>query len=476
MGLYRFALAAIVVMFHFGDFPWLTGRVAVYGFYFVSGALITRVLDTHYIGSIAGMGRFYVNRALRLMPLLAVVVIATWTFVATWPPAEAPANRLPPGVSAADLTAGLRRVILPPVDARTFEGYPFVALEMPTRLIPPAWTIGVELLFYLVAPLVVLGLRRGRAALFMLFAISFGLFGWGFQVAAGRFDVIDDELYKNAVSSVAFFVAGAGAYVLSRRVSIRFRYQLTAATIAAFAVYLAMMSRDVPWSSYEPTASAYAIHMLAMIPLGTMVMLTDVPAPWRRFDRGAGNLSYGIYLFHYLANAVLIQLGVERFATVDQFAFGLYTLLLAIGCAAAGYVLIEAPVERWRARVRHAPIETTSAPPRRVIPATTRFNWAFAGLPVCMFLAATAVDAGYLTSKPAAVGIRWHADVDAAARQRVERRYSLECATRDENAPDGRTYTYCTWDTSLDTLRRIVQDPAVEDTNHIDRARFVIVD
>jgi hypothetical protein len=92
-----------------------------------------------------------------------------------------------------------------------------------------------------------------------------------------------------------------------------------------------------------------------------------------------------------------------------------------------------------------------------------------------MFLAATAVNAGYLTSKPAVVGIRWHADVDAAAREAVERRYSLECATRDESAPDGRTFTYCTWDTSLDNLRRIVRDPAVEDTNHIDRTRFVII-
>jgi len=215
--------------------------------------------------------------------------------------------------------------------------------------------------------------------------------------------------------------------------------------------------------------------MLAVIPLGMMVVLTDVPARWRRFDRGVGNLSYGIYLFHYLASALVIQLGLGRFATIDRFAFGLFTLLLTIVCAAVGYVLIEAPVERWRARVRHAPIETTSTPHRRLVPATVRFYWAFFGLPVCLFLAATAIDAGYFTSQPAAVGIRWHADIDEAARAAVEQRHSLACATQDESAPDRRTYTYCTHDTSIDNLRRIVQDPAVEDTNHIDRTRFVIV-
>jgi hypothetical protein len=239
-------------------------------------------------------------------------------------------------------------------------------------------------------------------------------------------------------------------------------------------VYLAMLSRDEPWSSSEPTASAYATHVLAMIPLGMMVVLTDVPARWKRFDRNVGNLSYGIYLFHYLANALLIQLGVERFATVDRSAFGLFTLVLSIACAALGYVLIEAPIERWRARVRRSPIETASTAHRRVVPATARFNWAFAALPACVFLAATAVDAGYLTSKPTVVGIRWHPDVDDASRRALERRHSLECATRDESAPDRRTYTYCTSDTSVDTLRRIVLDPAVEDTNHIDRERFRI--
>ena len=33
MGVFRFLLAALVVLFHFGGLSWIVGRVAVYAFY-----------------------------------------------------------------------------------------------------------------------------------------------------------------------------------------------------------------------------------------------------------------------------------------------------------------------------------------------------------------------------------------------------------------------------------------------------------
>ena len=45
MGVFRFLLAALVVLFHFGGLSWIVGRVAVYAFYCVSGFPIFQVLD-----------------------------------------------------------------------------------------------------------------------------------------------------------------------------------------------------------------------------------------------------------------------------------------------------------------------------------------------------------------------------------------------------------------------------------------------
>src|SRR4051812_360951 len=47
MGIYRFLLAALVVLFHFGGLSWIVGRVAVYAFYCISANARVRALVTH---------------------------------------------------------------------------------------------------------------------------------------------------------------------------------------------------------------------------------------------------------------------------------------------------------------------------------------------------------------------------------------------------------------------------------------------
>jgi peptidoglycan/LPS O-acetylase OafA/YrhL len=85
MGFFRFALAIGVVFFHLGGGYWVVGRTAVFCFYFVSGFLICRVLESAYWGSATNIAAFYCNRALRLLPLYAVISIATVVlFNRTW--------------------------------------------------------------------------------------------------------------------------------------------------------------------------------------------------------------------------------------------------------------------------------------------------------------------------------------------------------------------------------------------------------
>jgi peptidoglycan/LPS O-acetylase OafA/YrhL len=58
LGVYRFLLAIGVVAFHVGG-GWVIGRAAVFAFYFVSGFLISRVLDTSYRGGVDRLAAFY---------------------------------------------------------------------------------------------------------------------------------------------------------------------------------------------------------------------------------------------------------------------------------------------------------------------------------------------------------------------------------------------------------------------------------
>src|SRR5262245_49502860 len=78
MGFFRFLLAISVVLYHFGNAHWLVGKSAVLCFYFVSGFLICRVIDTSYWGGMHRLAAFYCNRALRLFPRYVVVTAITF--------------------------------------------------------------------------------------------------------------------------------------------------------------------------------------------------------------------------------------------------------------------------------------------------------------------------------------------------------------------------------------------------------------
>src|SRR6266545_7678918 len=76
MGVYRVLLALSVLLAHTGGAGWLSPRMAVAAFFIVSGYLIFQVLDKAYFDREGGLRAFYVNRFLRLVPLLIVMMAA----------------------------------------------------------------------------------------------------------------------------------------------------------------------------------------------------------------------------------------------------------------------------------------------------------------------------------------------------------------------------------------------------------------
>ena len=72
--------------------------------------------------------------------------------------------------------------------------------------------------------------------------------------------------------------------------------------------------------------------------------------------------------------------------------------------------------------------------------------------------------------RAAYVNVRWAPSVDEAARERLEREHGLKVVEFREQ----RTWVYFLADVSTSNIQQIVQDPAVEDTYHIDRKAFRI--
>jgi hypothetical protein len=78
-----------------------------------------------------------------------------------------------------------------------------------------------------------------------------------------------------------------------------------------------------------------------------------------------------------------------------------------------------------------------------------------------------------VTSEPApAVNVRWRPEVTDLARLELERQLELKEARNQE----GRTWSYDLIDSSPASVRRLVQNPMVEDTHNIDRRRAIVAD
>jgi peptidoglycan/LPS O-acetylase OafA/YrhL len=168
------ALAVIAVLFfHAGIAGFQGGYVGVDVFFVISGYLITQLLMSAQAGPARlSLGVFYERRARRILPALlftcAVTAVAGWWLL------------LPPELRYLGKDLAAAPVLLSNLAAWSDGGYFTATLAAPLHHL---WSIAVEEQFYLLYPLVLLGIsrylpQRRRATLAALALVSLGLCIW----------------------------------------------------------------------------------------------------------------------------------------------------------------------------------------------------------------------------------------------------------------------------------------------------------
>jgi peptidoglycan/LPS O-acetylase OafA/YrhL len=355
MGMLRTLLALSVVLDHLGGgtTDWLVGgRLAVQLFYVISGFLISYVLTAtdHYRGA---PGRFYANRALRLYPVY--LAVAALTLLAYAGNGGAAFWRVYEGLPlTATLFLALSNLVILGQDWLMFFGIEHGALaftgsfahsDVPLYqglLVPQAWTLGVELSFYLIAPFVLHSPRRLLALLVASLALRVALVASGIGVS-------DPWTYRFFPTELALFLAGS----LSHQVLLP-RWQAWMAraprlpevgTGLLLLYVLAHFSIGLPHTVRDGLA---VLLFAALLPLAFLFQSRH------RLDKVIGELSYPIYICHALV--ILFFDWLLDGTQVRQPA--MFTALVVAGCigfAALLNTLIADPVERLRRRLRRAP-------------------------------------------------------------------------------------------------------------------------
>jgi peptidoglycan/LPS O-acetylase OafA/YrhL len=310
-GAFRLALALMVVWYHLIDREF-SGRIAVFGFFCLSGYLMTRVVNETYGDGAAGFLRYLANRGLRIYPPYLVVIGLTAAIVALWPAAEA---NFRPGTFLAENS--LRNIAI-------FGLWPYVP-----AIVSPAWSLNNELLYYIAIGAL---LGRSRLACFLWFiaAIEIPL------GAAVRYDIDPDAFYFSLMGSSAAFASGSMIWHFDRHLPRSER--VPAALAAALLVVMGLcMSREI--------GDAGGLYAGLAVAATAIVFLRNLAAPG--WDRWLGAFAYPVFLVHMPAHKIIAAALMDDGPLVKVCAV-LATALLSWLLI----LMVDRPIERLRGVLR----------------------------------------------------------------------------------------------------------------------------
>lgn len=336
MGLLRYFLASLVLVSHLGHTVLggiNPGVSAVVVFYMLAGHVVAGLWQKWHAQP-GALGRFYADRLWRVMPQYALACMAA---ALLWlAGAQSPFLSQQPGP-----LHWLAQITVVPLAYYMYTGAEgFV-------LLPPAWSLGVELQFYLLAPFLVL--LPGRT-LALLMAASLAVF----SAAQAQWLNADHFGYRLLPGVLFLFLTGAA---LRRRAA-----PAALATLwLGMCIYLTTVWGQPP----VPYRRDVALGFVLGLPLLALLQQRRTCPPGQR-PMGAApaalqalaNASYGVFLWHFPVMWAL-ALGGVALAPRSIAELLLVTTFSTI-CALAAHHALERPLwahrrQSWNAAARQSP-------------------------------------------------------------------------------------------------------------------------
>jgi len=292
-GLRAIAVLAVLVHHTYSDVlpNFALGNVGVVIFFALSGFLI---LGGHTTPSAANPLGFWRNRVFRIVPAYAAVILLTYLI-------------LPSPGSLSPIYLATYTVNWPMAEFGTW----------PPGALAPLWSIGVEMQFYLLAPLLFISFRRLTVSALVIVSVTMTIIWMINSDTTGNGGV-----YYSTFLYVPVFAAGGLAATLpSPQISSR---------LPPFAVIfslLGLLVLVVAWRPFPPYefssfVAPFVLPIIAFLLLwglktsrgATSVALLSA-ALSSRVLRSIASLSYSLYLVHltvlYALGSLLLLLGIE---------------------------------------------------------------------------------------------------------------------------------------------------------------------
>jgi len=354
-----------VLLYHGGVRVVSGGFLGVEVFFVLSGFLITSLLvsewrATHEIA----LGAFWGRRARRLLPALFLMVAVVGLYYAVAGPADAMPDLKGDGIATVLYVANWHELSV---------GASYFVASGATSPLKHTWSLGIEGQFYLLWPLVLVGVfwlvrrrqprqwRHSDGALRLLLAVTVtGIFisaietllvfdgGKGLNRVYYGTDTRAGSLLAGAALATAFALRGQGAQRPRHWRSIGLTSgKLGALAIGGMSLVLVLMCFANSGAGWLYPAGLIVVDLAVAAVIAAVVLAPETHVP-RALSaapmRAIGVISYGVYLWHY-----------PLFLWLDDSSTGLsgisllvLRIAMTLAISTASFVLLEQPIRRRR--------------------------------------------------------------------------------------------------------------------------------
>ena len=343
------AIAVVAVLLYHAGVNWIPGGfLGVDLFFVISGYVITRLLlDSIEESSALDLRAFYAARLRRLFPSLLLMMASTTIIVAIWAPDAA--KRFFQDIPYVLTGSNNWHLVA------NHQDY-FAAIGRPP-LLQHTWSLAVELQFYLIWPIILLGILKyfgkkniARGALSIATISGLALFIFSLNVDSASSSRISHIYFGSDTHSLGLFLGAALAVSwvpqnLSKNISQRAQDFVDFIGVIGL---LGLLSTFLFIDESNATLYRIAFPLAAIFGCFT---LTSLVHPASRFAPliskkpllWIGQRSYGIYLWHWVIFQIM-RPGIDLAG--DVWAINAVRILIVLGLADISLRYVEIPIRR----------------------------------------------------------------------------------------------------------------------------------
>ncbi|RKS13304.1 acyltransferase [Flavobacterium sp. 120] len=319
-GLFRLFLALLVVLYHLSKYIYL-GGFAVYCFFILSGYWVVKMYTEKYSKLKQPILEFYASRIIRLYPLYLLTTLSAILMNL---------------IFKSDYLDIIKAYS--PINWITIFG--LIGYNTGPWVIPPAWSLDIEMQFYILIPLLwILLLKIEKFGIILLVLLS-GLIWLNFS-----FHLIDTgiNIKPTVLPYLFYFALGIVLYLIpnifSKKQVVSGMFMLVSIVIIHYVVP-ALRLKVIGKNDVDYFEQINLLLPLLIVPFISF----NLKVKSNQRDRYYGNLSYAIYLCHWVL-IIPYNYYIENLSFTNRIPYAFLYLVLTLLTSHCILLYFEAPIQ-----------------------------------------------------------------------------------------------------------------------------------